>query len=410
MSGSWWAFVLAGLLLISVIFRLGALFLLDVLLLLIAGASWLWSRYCLAGVDYRRHIGRQRLFYGEACDFVIELVNRKPLPLAWLRAEDEFPELVTLLTGHLQAHHVPRRRLLRNLVTMRWYERVRRRYRIRGHKRGIFTFGPAELVSGDIFGFAQKRRRVEAVDELIVYPKVVPVTRLGLPARYPFGDFTAPHHLIEDPLRFMSVRDYTPEDSFRHVHWKATARSQQLKTRVYEPATTRHLLVFLDVQTLPKAYQGVISEYLELAVTTAASVAREAVTRGYQVGLYANTSVRNATTRIRIPPSRAPTQLTRIYTALAQVTHIVLDPIETTIGAEASGLPYGATVVVISALQTADLLAALLDLKDAGHAVTLLVVGDDPDLPILPGIPFTGKTVHIGGRREWYELASLEVA
>jgi uncharacterized protein (DUF58 family) len=43
------------------------------------------------------------------------------------------------------------------------------------------------ISSGDIFGFAIRREEIEEMDTLIVYPKVVPVTMLGLPANRPFG-------------------------------------------------------------------------------------------------------------------------------------------------------------------------------------------------------------------------------
>lgn len=88
MSNSLWKTLFVVLFLVSVGFHLGLLFLLDILLLLVAGASWLWSRYCLVGVEYHRQFGQRYLFSGEETDLTIEIVNRKPLPLPWLRVED----------------------------------------------------------------------------------------------------------------------------------------------------------------------------------------------------------------------------------------------------------------------------------------------------------------------------------
>src|SRR5258706_136954 len=76
----------------AVLMRSRLLLLLDMLLLLVAGASALWGRYCLAAVSYGRQFQTQRLFCGEQLELWIEIVNAKPLPLAWLKAEDEFPE------------------------------------------------------------------------------------------------------------------------------------------------------------------------------------------------------------------------------------------------------------------------------------------------------------------------------
>ena len=44
----------------------------------------------MEAVTYRRRFGSTRLFYGDSTDLRIEVTNAKPLPLPWLRAEDEF--------------------------------------------------------------------------------------------------------------------------------------------------------------------------------------------------------------------------------------------------------------------------------------------------------------------------------
>ena len=57
----------------------------------------------------------------------------------------------------------------------------------------------------------------------------VPVERLGIPARQPFGDFKAVQQLATDPLRLRGVREYAQGDNPRFVHWKATARRGVLR-------------------------------------------------------------------------------------------------------------------------------------------------------------------------------------
>ncbi|MEK7787514.1 MAG: hypothetical protein AAB658_19090, partial [Chloroflexota bacterium] len=84
-------FFITLLLLLSIALRNPILFLLGALMALVAGASALWGRYCLAGVAYDRRFGSTRLVCGEETDVWVEIVNAKPLPLAWLKAEDEVP-------------------------------------------------------------------------------------------------------------------------------------------------------------------------------------------------------------------------------------------------------------------------------------------------------------------------------
>lgn len=148
MNKFWWTMVVL-LALTSVLLRYNLLFLLSLFLALIGGVSLWWARNCLAGVSYGRRFGSTRLFFGEETHFGVEIVNAKPLPLAWLRVEDELPAGLNFGAAKLAYSHRPGRRLLVNLLSLRWYERVTRHYRVRGVRRGAWQFGP---VGGDRFG------------------------------------------------------------------------------------------------------------------------------------------------------------------------------------------------------------------------------------------------------------------
>ena len=60
--------------------------------LLVGGVSWLWNRLALEEVQYERVVEQTRIFLGEQTRLTISVVNRKPLPIARLDIEDDFPE------------------------------------------------------------------------------------------------------------------------------------------------------------------------------------------------------------------------------------------------------------------------------------------------------------------------------
>jgi uncharacterized protein (DUF58 family) len=405
MGRAWWSIV--GLLaLLSVVLRHNLLFLMSLLMALFGGATWLWNRYCLAGVSYQRRFGSIRLFYGEETDLYVEIVNAKPLPLAWLRIEDEYPAEVKLLAVRLYYSYRPKRRLLVNLLSLRWYERVTRHYRLRGTQRGAWKFGPVEIESGDIFGLASRRDTCPETQTLLVYPKVVPLTTLGLPARHPFGDFKTPRRVIEDPIRLMGVREYAPGDSFRHIHWKATAHRRELQTKVFEPSAARPLAIFLNINTFEYIYEGLDRTLQELAITAAASIARYAWENGYHIGLYVNSVVQPGGYRIRIQPGNHPDQLIRVFEALARMVDYGRWPIEMVLQVEANSLRYGTTIVVVSPIVNDHLRKTLVDLRRREYGVTLVALGQGRlDTPLL-GVQY----YYIGGREVWHELAALELA
>jgi uncharacterized protein (DUF58 family) len=410
MSAFWWI-VIGIVALASVLLRNNLLFLLSLFLLLTGGISLLWTRTCLTAISYRRRFSSQRLFYGEETELAIEIVNAKPLPLAWLRAVDELPAAFELYATKLERSHLPGRERLVNLMSLRWYERVTRRYRLRAVRRGVWRIGPVELTSGDIFGFGLRHQRLEDTDTLLVYPKLVPLTVLGLPALRPFGDLHTQRRLIEDPLRLAGARDYTSGDSFRHIHWKATAHRQTLQTKVFEPSATLPLSIFLDVHTHQKGYARIDFELQEYAISAAASIARWAWENGHPVGLFVNSIMQPNAQRIRIRSSNQPDQLLYILEALAKVANYGRWPVEAILQTEAPNLPYGANVVVITSQNNHPLHHSLLELRKREFGITLVTLGevatDEKTEDVrLPGI----RHYHIGGVKEWDELASLALA
>jgi len=404
----WWV-LLGILLLVGLALRSSLFFLFAILLALASGTSALWSRYCLNAVTYRRSFSDARIFYGEETRLTIEVTNAKPLPLAWLLIRDSFPKDVTLLTGELEAEREepeqPERSPahLTDILALRWYERVRRTYRIRGDNRGLYRFGPVSLSSGDLFGFGRKSATFERQDHLIVYPRVVPVQQFVLPAERPAGERKAERRIIEDPLRMATVREYMPGDSIRHIHWKNTARLNKLQTKVFDPSASHVLVVFVDLQTARNPY-GLISEYLELAITSAASLALHALEQRYAVGMYANGGPRSASYWTIVRPGRSAGQATQILDALAPLFGFRLLPMHQLLRRSMPTLPFGSTTMVISACVTDDLLVSLLALRDAGHPVVLLTIGDER-----PSVPDTFASYHLGGRDAWHHLQTLEL-
>ena len=351
------------------------LLLIAVVLAVALGLTALWRRWCLRGIEYRRSLSQDRVFRGETVELRVSATNRKVLPVPWLEVEDELPEELRVLTGRAHPSYKTGRLVLPNLFSLRWYERVTRRYLIRCPERGYFGFGPVRLRSGDIFGFFGDERTDDRLDHVLVYPQVVPLEDLGLPSREPFGGSRTPQWLLEDPLRVAGVRDYVPGDSLRRIHWKASARSRDLQVKLQEPSTMLDVLIFLNVATVRPEWAGTIPELLEEAVTTAASVASHVFSQGYRVGLCANTNVLGSDQPVRLPPARDPDQMARILEALAKVIAFPTISMEQLLVREARNLPWGSTVLLVAAATTEGGMAALLRMKKAGHRVALLHVG-----------------------------------
>jgi uncharacterized protein (DUF58 family) len=402
LSGAWLSFTIA-LILMSLLTRQVALLVAGLTLLLAQAASWVWGRYALVDVGYDRTLSEARAFFGEQVTLAVRAENRKMLPLAWLAIEDEFPQPLRLARGRVAPSHKPRRALLNNLLTLRWYERITRRYPLVCAARGEHVFGPARLRTGDIFGFVEREVQVPALHRLVVYPRVLPVRGPGIPSRQVIGLLRARRRIIEDPLRLAGVREYAPGDSPRRVHWKVSARTGVLHTKLLEPSTSTDLLLFLNVSTVDPFWLGVIEDRLELAVITAAALARQELRSGNPVGLYVNSSVAGGDQPVRILPGRDPEQFARLLDALARVIGFQTVSFPAFLRREARNLPWGTTIAVVTGVLTDELAVTLLRLRRAGRSVALVLVGDDHARPVFPGIPVW----LVRGEREWRDLEAV---
>jgi uncharacterized protein (DUF58 family) len=425
--------------LVAILLHQPLLVVVGLLILVVTGTTDIWARYCLRDLYYRRQFSEHRVLFGEEITLSLSIENAKLLPLPWLETEDSVPRSLLFPKGDMHVSFRSNAAMLENLFSPRWYERITRRYTIRCNARGVHTFGPTTLRSGDVFGFLSREASLPNWQYLLVYPLVVPLTRFGLPARHPFGDHRAPRRLLEDPSRVIGVRDYAYGDEMRRIHWKATARTMQMQSKIYEPTTTYTLVLFLNVISQLDAYYGINPEVQELCICATASVADWAIDQGYAVGLYANTimympevglsadagedlsqvngepgeqeqlpeqglkaalEAQLKRRRIHLPPASSEEQRKRIMEVLARIQSYFGSTIEDVILTERTRLPAGATIVVATSTISDLLLDALARVRQSGHAVTILYAGDTPLPTRLAGV----TVYNIGGEGTWKEL------
>ena len=83
------------------------------------------------------------------------------------------------------------------------------------------------------------------------------------------------------------MRPYEAGDPLNRVHWRATARTGRLHSKVYEPSTLAGATLLLDFHQAGYPSRGE-PHRSELAVTAAASLANAVSEMGQQVGLVTN--------------------------------------------------------------------------------------------------------------------------
>jgi len=158
-------------------------------------------------------------------------------------------------------------------------ETVRAAYRLPTERRGLLRVGPMAIEVTDPFGLASSTTEGAGVTELTVWPAVDDV--LPLPhtsGDEPLGSSDHPNALSSHGDDFYALRPYVVGDDLRRVHWKSSARSQELLVRQDEMPWQGRATVVLD------ARRGSHSdESFERAVSAAASVVMACARRHFLV-------------------------------------------------------------------------------------------------------------------------------
>ncbi len=378
-----WIAMFVLLIIVGVFAGQGLVIALGVMGLIVAGVSWVWNRLSLEEVYYERTIEQPRVFIDEETSMTISVVNRKPLPLGKLSVVDEVPDEIEVAEARVAVSSSPNSKMIIHSTSLAWYERIRWEYKIKGNRRGFYRIGPARMESGDLFGFFESNKPIDRNDYLLVYPRIVSLPDLGMPAVRPLGETRGGIRIFQDESRPSGLREYHVGDPLKIVDWKATARMQSLQVRTFEPSSSFTVILVVLVETSERTWQGYSPTNLERVITSAASVASYATERQYSVGLFSNGTPILADRPMRLDPARNPEQLTIILEALATIRPLAIGPMAPQLGQNARRFPIGSTLVIIAAILTQDMVSVISDLRVRGHRMVVIFVGDSdpPDMP-----------------------------
>ena len=189
-------------------------------------------------------------------------------------------------------------------------------YHFRPEKRGDVVFPRVHFRVRGRLGFIVRRLAIKLETKAQVYPNLIQTRRWDLLARKGalFAAGFKPVGRFGRGTEFSQLREYVPDDEFRAIDWKASARRGKLVVREYEVERSQPLTLFIDCG---RQMIGRIDEHtrLDYAINAALMLAYVAILKGDQVGLIAF----GAKIQHYLAPRRGTAQLNRIIEALYDV-------------------------------------------------------------------------------------------
>ncbi|HHX44075.1 MAG TPA: DUF58 domain-containing protein [Chloroflexi bacterium] len=356
------AFIL-GLFVVAILFRVDFFFYLLYLFFGIYFLSHIWLRRAIEGISCAREY-QDRAFPGEKVTVTLQIQNRSLLPIPWLRIHDSAPiQLKAPSFFQSVASLLPR-------------ESLTLHYELDCRQRGYYHLGPLILRSGDLFGMRTYERRTCVSAPLLVYPRVVPLTAMRLPAQTPFGEIPTRQRIFEDPSRMVGVRAYQSGDSLRHIHWKTSATTGSLQVKRFEPAISIESQILLDLDR--DTYSATrVATATELAIVTAASIAHYLTEKRQTVGLACNgvDPLVGLGQPVVLPARRGREHLMTILDALARVqSSREVMAFGDLLRQSRLHMRWGGTGIIIAADADDALFDGMVAMKRAGFHVLLVLV------------------------------------
>lgn len=159
-------------------------------------------------------------------------------------------------------------------------------YHVAPHARGDYSFGDIYVRVTGPLGLAVRQYRVSTAREIKVYPNLIELRKYDLLIRR--------GRKIEAGMRrmrlygrgteFESLREYVPDDEFRQIDWKTSARRGKLISRQYQVERSQNIVLVLDAGRTMSVRIGEMAK-IDYAINSALMLAYVATSGDDKVGL-----------------------------------------------------------------------------------------------------------------------------
>jgi uncharacterized protein (DUF58 family) len=360
-------------------------------ILLVALAN-LSSRAWLAGLDCEREIDVETVQQGQAAQIEVRVTNRRGFPIPWIYVEDMIPPYAERSGDHSRlATLMPGRSLLIQ-------------YKLTFPRRGYHRIGPMMMESGDVFGLQKRFKSGRRQDYVSVLPTIAYIDTFNVASKRPMGPVKSTNKIYEDPSLLNGLREYQPGDPLNRIDWKASARTDELVTKIFDPTTVTGGTLILDLHA--DSYKPEEADLRqELAITTTASIAYLLQMSGEQLGMVTNgldaaeiaeyeikakrelsreeienellaEQDSNRLSPLQVPTQKSPIQAQIIIENLARIRPGYGLNICDMLLEEFRGLPRDATLIPVVPYVDEKLAITLAEMKMAGFSVSVFLIRD----------------------------------
>lgn len=288
-------------------------------ILLIAIEVFIYNKFMLKGIVYKRSVSENAVFEGEEISLIEDIENNSLLPIPWMKAESKISTNLKLSSSeNMQSTYGYHR----SVFSIMPFYRIKRTHKVSCLQRGEYNLGNVSITSGDIFGFATKIISFNENVRLLVYPTPLPNKKMLNSFHSLQGDVIVKRFINPDPFLVAGVRQYQSGDPVSMINWKATARTNTFQVYKYDYSSNSNILVIfnIDSSSTQDPYPNEEEcEKLEYGIHFCTTIIDKSIKNGNPVGFCTNGHLSDSSEFVFIPPLCSKAHFYSILEAMARL-------------------------------------------------------------------------------------------
>ncbi|MGG1660487.1 DUF58 domain-containing protein [Brevibacillus sp. NRS-1366] len=336
--------------------------------------SW-WISSMAKWVKLEWSYDHSRVMPGTPVHVTIRLRNYSwlPLPATWIRFS--LPEHVSV-EGADEVRISNQRTIVRLRFDLPMRQSAARNLTLVPHKRGTVWLTEVQSESLPLFGDELSALPLSLSFSLLVYPLPLPLPPFVLDETEPDGGRLSRQRQQEDVTFQRGVRPYMPGDRMKHIHWKATAKTGSLETRLFEHTAQPNWRIVGHIlpsyEPLLQRHNDIVNERT-ISALAALSVLCRRKSFGYELFLTVKQRGREL---YHLPAGSGKTHHLHVMTQLAQMHHYVTTSL-TLLLRRLEDSPSREAILLVTSRLDEETQAAIERLLRRGHKVAVLDVSEE---------------------------------
>ncbi|WJQ82097.1 DUF58 domain-containing protein [Brevibacillus brevis] len=340
-----------------------------------AAQDW-WAKSMSKWVSLDWSSDQTRVLSGTPVHITVQLHNRSwlPLPATWLRFT--LPEHVAV-EGADEVRILNHRTSVRLRFDLPMRQSATRTLTLIPNKRGTVWLTDVQSETLPLLGEEPTAMTLSVSFSLLVYPLPLALSPVVLAESEPDGNRLSRQRQQDDVTFQRGVRSYMPGDRFKHIHWKATAKTGSLETRLFEFTAQPNWRIVGHI--LP-SYEPMMQKYNDITNerTISCLAALAGLCRRKSVGyeLYLTVKQRGRE-HFHLPAGSGKAHHLHVMTQLAQIHHFVTTPLAPVLR-RLEGAHGKESILIVTPRMDSSVQASAERLIQCGHQVAVLDISSDP--------------------------------